>query len=146
MEPFQNPHSKEAQLARSPGNRKKQSSKEKGAGFEKKVQAEFQKDSTKKVRRNFQGGPGGGLGNCDIEAMPNWHWESKNEKRITMPAYHRQIKEDCPEKHKPGLIYASPLDGTPWVSFPLELKMEFACDLIELAGGTVEFSYLSDLA
>jgi hypothetical protein len=105
------------------------------------VQAEFQKDSVKKVRRGHQGKAGGGMGNSDIQGMHLWHWESKNEKRLTMPEYHRQIQEDCPENYNPGLVYRNPLDGAPWVAFPLALKMKFACDLIESAGGTVELPY-----
>ena len=68
---------KEKQTGNSPGNRKKQSSKAIGSKFEKEVQAEFQKDSTKKVRRGFQGGAGGGMGNCDVQAMHRWHWADR---------------------------------------------------------------------
>ncbi len=142
MEPYQNPFSKESQLSGATSQAKKAKlERKKGQTFEKTVQAEFQKDSVKKVRRGHQAGEGGGLGNCDVQGMNRWHWEAKNEKTIRMTDYHRQIKQDCPADYSPGLVYANPLDGSPWVAFPLALKMKFACDLIESAGGTVELPY-----
>ena len=145
MNPLDNPFSKESTLSKSPGNRKKQSSKAIGSKFEKKVQSEIQETSTAKIRRGYQGDTGGGLGNSDIQGLHRWHIESKNEKRCRMPDYHRQLKEDCPKEHHPALVYASPIDGEPWISLPLSLRMEFAVSIIEAAGGTVEFSYLQDI-
>jgi len=110
-----------------------------GLAHEKTVQAAFQKTSVKKVRRGFQGGAGGGLGIPDVAAMEGWHVECKDEKAPRMTAYHKQLAEDCPANKKPALVYASPLDGKPWISVELERRMEFASDQIEAAGGEVYF-------
>jgi hypothetical protein len=130
-----NPYSKETQLSRSPGGKK--TSKEKGVALEKTVQASFQSTATKKVRRGFQGGAGGGLSIPDVSAMDGWHVEVKNEKTLKLPSYHKQLKEDCPSNKKPALVYS--VNGNPWISIRLGDRVSFAADQIEAAGGEVFF-------
>lgn len=130
-----NPFSKEAQLSRSPGNRKKPSNKEKGATFEKEVASSFQKDTGKKARIGKQNKPGGGMGEADVNALPRWHFETKNEDRLRIPAYLKQLKEDCPKQKKPGLVVS--VDEVGWLMIRLADKKEFAHDLIEESGGEV---------
>jgi hypothetical protein len=133
-------YSKEQQLAyHNKRKQAKKSSQEKGVEFEKAVQATVQKTSLKKVRRNHQGREGGGLSQPDLNLMDGWHCEAKDEVTLRMPAYHKQLLEDCPKSHKPALVYRGPQDGVPWVSIRLDDRMNFASDLIEAAGGEVSF-------
>lgn len=132
------PWSKEAQLARSPGGNRKskeaKAAKSKGIAFEKAVASELQATSKKPVRRNHQGREGGGLGNPDISALDGWHFEVKDEEIIRMPAYHKQVKQDCPPDQKPGIIYRGPVDGKPWVSIELDARMKFSVANLDAAG------------
>ncbi len=126
--------SKESQLSRSPGNRKKQTAPQKGAELEKQIVKTF----GGKAKRNHQGKPGGGLGgNSDVTAMPDWCIESKNCAVFSMPAWHRQLDEDTPTNKKKGLVYI--WNGEPWLSIPLKDIDAFAFDRIEQLSGEVCF-------
>jgi hypothetical protein len=133
--------SKDDQLKNSPGGNRKakaaKSAKEKGSDFEKTVQAEFQRTSKTKVRRNHQGREGGGLSNPDVAPLYGWHCETKDEDRITLREYLKQLQEDCPKNNRPILVLA--VDKKPWLMIRLEDRTHFASDQIEAAGGEVYF-------
>lgn len=128
---------KTVQIGRSPGKRKQESAKEKGSNFEKKVQADFQSTSKAKVRRNHQGGTAGGLGNPDVSALHGWHVEAKNTERLELPKWLDKLAEDCPQNHKPALVFS--YKETPWIAIRLQDRTNFAADQVEAAGGTVSF-------
>lgn len=134
-------YSKEDQTKNSPGgNRKSKAAKAeatKGQTFEKEVQAELQKTSKKPIRRNNQRGAGGGLSNSDISAMDGWSIEVKNTERLTIPEWLRTLKAETPTNKKPGLVFS--FEAEPWITVRLKDRMNLASDLVEAAGGMVEF-------
>jgi hypothetical protein len=130
-------YTKEAQLKHHNDRKAAKTYKSKGQEFEKQVQAEFQKGSVNKVRRNHQGKIGGGLGNPDIAARYGWHIETKNEERIRFRDYVKQVLEDCPKGHKPGIVLA--VDKVSWLCIRLEDRKDFAASEVEASGGEVYF-------
>lgn len=130
-------YSKEAQLKHHNDRKASKTAKQKGNDGEKAVQAELQKFSKKPVRRNHQGRAGGGLSNSDISALDSWNLEVKNTERLSIPEWLRTLKAETPPDKKPGLVFT--FEKEPWVAVKLTDRMNFAADLIEAAGGIVDF-------
>lgn len=125
MTEYANSYSKDAQLSRSPGN-KKASAKEKGEAMEKKVAKAFN------GRKNHQGKPGGGLSVPDVSAMQRWQLEVKDTERLNVPVWLRTLVAETPPSKKPGLVFT--VDKEPWLTIRLADKESFAADLVEQAG------------
>lgn len=122
-----NPYPKSRQLAPHERRKKeKQSNKEKGTQFETEVAAALN------GKRNYQGGAGGGLGRADVSAMRDWHLETKNTERLSIPEWLRTLKEECPTNKRPALVFVA--EGEVWLTIRLGDRVNFAADLIETAG------------
>ena len=131
MDPADNPFSKEACLARSPGNRKKKSAKEKGNDFEKEVQS-----GLKGSKRNNQAKPWGGCSNADID-FGDFAFETKKTKRLELPEWIRTKLSETPSNKNPGLIFFC--EGHKWVMVKYDDRMPFAHHLVQSEGGEVSY-------
>jgi len=125
---------------KSPGGYKKNkpvSNAEKGAVYEKELLIDHLRLTGKIGRRNNQRREGGGLSCADIETLPGFHFEVKDEQNIRIRAYIAQAFQDCP-KHDRAAVKMR-IDGRKWTLLQDEHLLDHACSLIQEMGGIVEF-------
>ena len=126
--------SKEEQLSRSPGNRKKASAKEVGIEGEKKAISQLctqlGRKPGEKDKRNHQGRAGGGLGVPDItvNGLDGWHIEVKETGKFSFTEFLKQLAEDCPKNKRPALIYKG------WMLFKVDNLANLAQDVVLASG------------